>query len=251
MTTEKIRSWLRRLLAAQNPGPVTQISVLMGQLEPEWTIGVSSDTDVSELADRLDNVCRGASYSGAFQFRATDAKGSAMESLSYKVDRADLVHTVKPAELVADLSDAFGEAMRTQHAFAALGLKAAMEAQTMNIEMAKRMVAENQALRGQIESLQRRIESYWEVMHKLNTAEAESKTEKDKSERMGRLAETTVTALMARMFGRATPEGQSIEFRLAMALFRSLAGDPERLQKILPLLTEDERLTAMEAHAPA
>jgi hypothetical protein len=38
---------------------------------------------------------------------------------------------------------------------------------------------------------------------------------------------------------------------MAMSLFRSLASDLDRVQKILPLLTEPERLAAMELMRPA
>jgi hypothetical protein len=49
---------------------------------------------------------------------------------------------------------------------------------------------------------------------------------------------------MARLFGKGTPEAETIEMRMARAFLRSLSDD--QLQKIAAILSEDQRIALFE-----
>ncbi len=156
-----------------------------------------------------------------------------------------------PKGVPPSVEETVSVSLRQNRAFAALGLDSIMKAQRTTERLMDRVEAENAKLRKENVELRARLTDQWEVMHKLNTNELETKQEKDRVERLGRMGETFANALMARLFGRgATAEGQTVEYRMAMALFRSLASDMERVNKILPHLTQDEQIAAMELMRP-
>lgn len=250
--SQRIEEWLERLRKAENPGPVTRITVARNQKEVGWIFDVTLETKLGELAERIDNSCRESGYSGIYELRAFDAAERFIEPLAHKVQATEIVPMGSgPMSLPTGIEETVSVSLRQNRAFAALGLDSIMKAQRATERLMDRIEGENAELRKENERLRGRLVDHWEVMHKINTNELEMKQEKDKIERMGQMGETFANALMARLFGRgATPEGQSVEYRMAMTLFRSLASDMERVHKILPHLTEPERLAAMELMRP-
>ncbi len=248
----RIEEWLERMRKAENPGPVTRITAARNQREVGWVFDIGPSTNLGELAERIDNACRDAGFSGVYELRALDAEGRFIAPFAHKVQLAEILPAGGgPMALLPSVEETVSVSLRQNRAFAALGLDSIMKAQRTTERLMDRVEAENAKLRKENVSLRGMLTDQWDVMHKLNTNEIETKQEKDKVERMGRMGETFANALMARLFGRgATPEGQTVEYRMAMTLFRSLASDIERVNKILPHLTEDERLAAMELMRP-
>src|SRR5262249_11989291 len=113
---------------------------------------------------------------------------------------------------------------------------------------------ENAALRQENERLRQKVSDLWDVMEKLNTHEVETKQETLKLEQMGRMGALAIDAVMRRLIGGGAT-AQTLDQQMAQTLFRSLASDIDRVQKIFPLLTDAERLAVMElirnATAPA
>ncbi len=248
----RIEEWIERMRKAENPRPVTRITAARNQREVGWVFDVGPDTNLGELAERIDNACRDAGYSGLYELRALDAEGRFIAPFAHKVQLAEIVPTGGgPPALPPSVEETVSVSLRQNRAFAALGLDSIMKAQRTTERLMDRVEAENAKLRKENVELRARLTDQWEVMHKLNTNELETKQEKDRVERLGRMGETFANALMARLFGRgATAEGQTVEYRMAMALFRSLASDMERVNKILPHLTQDEQIAAMELMRP-
>ena len=248
----RIEEWLERMRKAENPGPVTRITAARNQREVGWVFDIGPSTNLGELAERIDNACRDAGFSGIYELRALDAEGRFIAPFAHKVQLAEILAAGGGSlALPPSIEETVSVSLRQNRAFAALGLDSIMKAQRTTERLMDRIESENAKLRKENVGLRTMLTDQWDVMHKLNTNEIETKQEKDKVERMGRMGETFANALMARLFGRgATPEGQTVEYRMAMTLFRSLASDIERVNKILPHLTEDERLAAMELMRP-
>jgi len=249
--SQRIEEWLERMRKAENPGPVTRITVARNQREIGWIFDVTPETNLGELAERIDNACRDAGYSGLYELRAL-AGDQFIAPFAHKVQATEIVSVgSSPMSLPPSVEETVSVSLRQNRAFAALGLDSIMKAQRATERLMDRIEGENTELRKENMRLRNKLADHWEVMNKLNTNELELKQEKDKIERLGQMGETFANALMARLFGRAaTPEGQSVEYRMAMTLFRSLASDKERVHKILPHLTEPERLAAMELMRP-
>jgi len=249
--SQRIEEWLERMRKAENPGPVTRITVARNQREIGWIFDVTPETNLGELAERIDNACRDAGYSGLYELRAL-AGDQFIAPFAHKVQATEIVAMgSSPMSLPPSVEETVSVSLRQNRAFAALGLDSIMKAQRATERLMDRIEGENTELRKENMRLRNKLADHWEVMNKLNTNELELKQEKDKIERLGQMGETFANALMARLLGRAaTPEGQSVEYRMAMTLFRSLASDMERVYKILPHLTEPERLAAMELMRP-
>jgi hypothetical protein len=250
--SQRIEEWLERMRKAQNPGPVAKITASRNSRDVGWIYEVSEQTNLGELAERIDNACRDAGFAGTYELKALDAEGRFIAPFAHKAQVTEIVQMGGGAPpLPVSVEESIGVSLRHNRAFAALGLDSIMKAQRATERLMDRLEAEVTELRKENAQLRRKLVDHWDVMHRLNTHEVETRQEKDKIERMGRMGETFANALMARIFGRgATLEGQSVEYRMAMTLFRSLASDLERVQKILPFLTEDERLAAMELMRP-
>jgi hypothetical protein len=249
----RIEEWLERMRKAENPGPVARVTAARNGREVGWIFDVNAESHLGDLAERIDNACRDAGFAGTYELRALDSEGHFIAPLAHKAQVAEIVPMGGglPA-MPMGVEESIGASLRHNRAFAALGLDSIMKAQRATERLMDRLETENGELRKDNARLRNKLVEHWETMEKLNTHELETKQETEKIERMGRMGETFANALMARLFGRAaTPEGQSVEYRMAMSLFRSLASDMERVQKILPLLTEPERLAAMELMRPA
>ena len=249
----KIEEWLERMRKAENPGPVARVTAARNGREVGWIFDVTAETQLGDLAERIDNACRDAGFAGTYELRALDAEGRFIAPLAHRAQVAEIV-PVGPnlPAMPIGVEESIGASLRHNRAFAALGLDSIMKAQRATERLMDRLESEAAELRKENAKLRTKLVDHWETMEKLNTHEVEAAQEREKIERLGRMGETFANALMARLFGRAgTPEGQSVEYRMAMALFRSLASDMERVQKILPLLTEPERLAAMELMRPA
>ncbi len=248
----RLEEWLERVHASNNPGPVARITATRNNRDVGWLFEVNANTNLAELAERIDNACRDAGFGAIYELRAIDAEGRFIAPFAHKPQVAEIVPAgggPPPMPIGVDASNA--ASLRNNRSFSALGLESVMKAQRATERLLDRYEAEVAELRKENARLRSRIADHWETMHKLNTHELETKQEKDKIERLGRMGETFANALMARVFGRAaTPEGQTVEYRMAMALFRSLASDMERVHKILPHLTQDEQLAVMELMRP-
>jgi hypothetical protein len=226
--------------------------VARNQREVGWIFDVTAETNLGELAERIDNACRDSGYSGLYELRAVDAAGQFIAPFAHKVQATEIVPIGPPGmSLPSSVEETVNVSLRQNKAFAGLGLDSILKAQRATERLMDRIEAENTELRKENARLRDKLADHWEVMHKINTNELETKEEKGKIEALSRMGQTFANALMVRLFGRdATPEGQAVEYQLAMTLFRSLASDLERVYKILPHLTEAERLAAMELMRP-
>ena len=70
----KIEEWLERLRAAKNPGPVVRITVVRNGRDVGWSYDLDEDTDLTQLAERIDNAARGVGYPTC-ELRAFDDQG--------------------------------------------------------------------------------------------------------------------------------------------------------------------------------
>jgi hypothetical protein len=244
----RIEEWLERMRKAENPGPLARVTAARNSRDVGWVFDVTSETHLGDLAERIDNACRDAGFAGTYELRALDSEGRFIAPLAHKAQVAEIVPMgggLPPMPM--GVEESIGASLRHNRAFAALGLDAIMKAQRATERVMDRLETEIGELRKENAKLRNKLVEHWEAMEKLNTHELETKQETEKIVRMGRMGETFANALMARLFGgKGTPEGQSVEARMAMSLFRSLASDMERVHKILPFLTEPERLAAME-----
>jgi hypothetical protein len=251
--SQKIEEWLGRMRQAKNPGPVVRITAARNNRDVGWVFDVDEDSDLSELAERIDNAGRDAGFVGTYELRAFDEEERFIAPLAHRVQATEIVPAGLggPPALPMSVEATVDAALQNSRAFTTLGLESIMKAQRATERMMNRLEDENTELRKENARLRTKLVEHWELMEKLNTHELETKQEKDKVERMGRMGENLVNAVMARVLGRgATPEGQTMEHRMAMTLFRSLAHDLDRANKILPLLTDEERVLVMELMRP-
>ncbi len=248
----RLEEWLERMLAATSPGPVARITATRNNRDAGWIFEVKPDTNLAELAERIDNACRDAGFGAIYELRALDAEGNFIAPFAHKAQVAEIVPAnVGPPPVPIGVDASIAASLRSNRSFTGLGLDAIMKALRATERLVDRLEGEVAELKKENARLRSKLADHWDTMHKLNTNELETKQDKDKIERMGRMGETFANALMARVLGRAaTPEGQVVEYRLAMTLFRSLANDMERVQKILPHLTEAEQLAVMELMRP-
>jgi hypothetical protein len=244
----KIEEWIERMRQAQNPGPVTRITACRNNRDIGWVYDIDEDTNIGELAERIDNAGRDAGFS-SYELRAFDDKGRFIAPLQHKIEQTQIVQLAPsaPPTLPMGVEATVVASLKNNRSFASLGLDAVLKAQQMTERIMDILKEENAELRRENEKLREKLVEHWEMMEKINTHEAESKYERDRIERMGRMGETFTTALMGRVFGgQTTPEGQSIEYKMAMSIFRSLGNDLGRANQILALLSEEERVIVME-----
>lgn len=241
-----LEEWLERMTAARKPGPAVRVTAARNHRDVGWAFDLVEDSNLGELAERIDNACRDAGFAGTYELRAVDAEGRFIAPFSHKIESTQLVTYNQGASgLAPHVEEATGLALKSHRSFAGLGLQAINSAHNRMERIIGKLETENERLHAENEKLRGRIADTWEMLHKLHTNEAEHKIEVDKSERMGRMAETFVQAGAARLFGPG-PEAASIHHRLLERILRSIAQDPERAQKIMEPMTDDERLGLME-----
>jgi hypothetical protein len=244
----KIEEWIEQMRLAKNPGPVVRVTVARNGRDMGWSYDVDDDTNVTGLAERIDNSTRNGGFSMC-ELRAFDAQGRFMEALQHKVEGVQIVQQVGSGlspGVQMGLEATIASSLKTNRDFTELGLESLKQAHQLADRAMKRLEDENTELRRENERLRQKVADMWDVMEKLNTHELETKHEMLKLEQLGNLGGTFAKALMSRVMGTGTPEGQAINFELAMKLFRSLSTDVERVNKILPILTDAERLSVME-----
>src|SRR4249920_3861774 len=88
--SQRIEEWLERMRKAENPGPVTRITVARNQREIGWIFDVTPETNLGELAERIDNACRDAGYSGLYELRAL-AGDHFIAPFAHKVQATEIV----------------------------------------------------------------------------------------------------------------------------------------------------------------
>jgi hypothetical protein len=246
--SHKIEEWMERLRAAKNPGPVVRITVVRNGREVGWSYDLDEDTNLTELAERIDNAARGAGYPTC-ELRAFDEQGRFMEPLLHKIESTQIVQVqggMSPG-IQMGIEATMAASLKNNRDFVELGLESVKHAYQMSDRAMKRLEDENTELRRENERLRQKVTALWDVMEKINTHELETKQEMVKLEQLGNIGGTLMKAFMARVTGgNATPAGQAINFQIAMKLFTSLATDMDRVNQILPFLTNDEKLAVME-----
>jgi hypothetical protein len=105
--------------------------------------------------------------------------------------------------------------------------------------MMGRLEKENAALRAENGELRKRISDLWELESRIHSEHIDKQVEADRAMRNARMAETFMSGLAARFFGRNTPEGQAASANQAESLLRSI--NHEQAAKIWPLLTDEQR----------
>jgi hypothetical protein len=240
----QIEEWLTRVRETRSPGPAIRIKASERGRDLGWVFDVTDKTDLTELAEGIDRTCRDAGVARC-ELRAENAEGHFVGQLLYKADPpAQIVPTSAGLAVPAAVEDIVKDALQASRSFAGLGFKAIVKNQEVALQMIDRLEKQVTTLTKENTQLRERISERWEIADKLHTHELDDALAKDKAERQGRIAETLVHATMARLFGKGTPEGQAIQMRMAHLFLRSLTND--QLQKIVEVLSEDQRLALFE-----
>jgi len=248
---QKLEEWLTELTTARLPGPIARVvAVRRRSGEEAGTWDVLDKTDLVELALRIDKTLVEFGFRH-YELRALDAESRSMGSLPYEIESAAEIVPIGPSgQVPALVEDTLGQALRSSRSFAGLGFKALIEGYELSKQILAQLEKENAKLREENAALRRRLTEQWEFADRLFTHELSARVDADKAMRQGRMAEMLTSAVMARLAGRdTTPEGQAIQTRMAMSLLRSIR--PDQMQKLLPFLTDDQKLALMELMSQA
>jgi hypothetical protein len=239
----RIEEWLGRMRETC-PGSNVRVTASDRGRDLGWVFDVTDKTDTSELAETIEKTCCDAGVIRC-DLRAESADGHFAGQLVHKVDPpAQIVSTNATLAVPAAIEDIVEHALQTSRSFAGLGFKAIVKNHEVALHMIDRLDKQVAALTKENTQLRERLSSQWEIADKLHTHQLDDHLAKDKAERQGRIAETLVHATMARLFGKGTPEAETIEMRMARAFLRSLSDD--QLQKIAAILSEDQRIALFE-----
>ena len=244
--TTRLEEWLERMqtFRSDHAGAAVSVQVTRNNRDTGWMFQLNAETNLAELVDHIDSSCRDSGFAGPYELRAFDAEGRLCGPFKYTAQVAEIVPS---SHMMPGLVEAAMEkGLQTQTAFTGLALKGMAQSQRYTMAMMDRLEKENARLAKENDALRNRLAEHWDTIEKLNTHELETKEQSERVRRMGNLAETAVTALMSRFTGQGSTASQVIDMRLFQSLFRSLASEPERLNKILELLGEDERIAVME-----
>ena len=128
--SQRIEEWLERMRKAENPGPVTRISAVRSGREVGWIFDVYAETNLADLAERIDNACRDAGFAGTYELRALDAEGHFIGPFAHKAQVAEIVPMGSGLPMLSpNVEETVGVSLRQNRAFAALGLDSIMKAQ--------------------------------------------------------------------------------------------------------------------------
>ncbi len=239
-----IEEWLTRMRDFRSPDPVVRVTAEERGHDLGWVFTITDTSNLGELADTVDRTCSDAGVLRC-QLRAFDAEGRWMGQLLHKVEEsAQIVPANTQLALPAGVEDIVQHALQTSRSFAGLSFKAIVKNHDLALQMIDRLDKQVGALTRENADLRQRLADRWEVTDKLHSHQLEDDLARDKAVRQGRIAETLVHATMARLFGQSTPEGQSIQIRMAHAFLRSLSD--EQKQKIAEVLTEDQKIALSE-----
>lgn len=244
----KLEEWLERMQTFQSDhaGAAVSIQVTRNNRDLGWHFEINAETNLAELVDHIDSSCRDSGFAGPYELRAFDAQGRLCGPFSYKTQVAEIVPSSASMMMPEALASTFDVGLQSQTAFTKIALKGIAQSHRYTTSMMDRLEKENARLAKERDELRIKLDSHLDTLEKLNTHEIEAKEEAERVKRMGNMAETVMTALVGRFTGKGTTESQVIDMRLGQLLFRSLASDLPRMQKLLEHLTDDERMAVME-----
>lgn len=249
MTPMKLEDWLSRMQSFKTDtvGNAATIHVARGGRALGWVFSINEKTDIAELVDHIDGACRDSGFAGPYELTALDANGNLCGPFKYTAAVTEIMSTSSSAAMIPHVVEGSLETgLNTQTAMTGLALKGVAWSQKTAERMMDRLEKENARLLKHNQELQAKVQSHWDEIEKLNTHQLETAHEIERVKRMGNLAETAVTALMAKLTGKGAPESSIIDLKLAAGLFRSIAASPERMAKIIDLLGDDERMALFE-----
>jgi hypothetical protein len=236
-----IEEWLTRMRESAQ-GLHVHIAASDHGRDLGWAFELTDNSE-AELAERIERTCMDAGVDRC-NLRA-EADGRFLGQLAFKAEPpAQIVPVHQQLAIPAAVEDIVQHALQSSRSFAGLGLKAIVKNHEVALAMIDRLDKQVVALTKENAQLRERLSEQWEIADRLHTHRLDDHLAKDKAERQGRIAETLVHAAMARIFGAGTAEGQAVEMRMVYALLRSLTD--EQTQKIIDLLTEDQRVALAE-----
>lgn len=242
----KLEDWLRQMQAfsADHAGPAVKILARRNKRELGWTWELNGETNINDLVEHIDSACRDSGFAGPYELFAYDAEDRFCAPYNYTAQVAEIV-TTSPA-LPASIENTLSIGVQAQSALTGLALRGVAMGQKHLQAVIDRLEKENKRLTSENDALRTKLVGHWDTIEKLNTHELENREQAERTKRMGSIAETAITAMMARLTGKGSTPSQVIDMKLFQMLFKSLAGDADRLQKILALLGDDERLAVMD-----
>jgi hypothetical protein len=237
----RIEEWLTRMRESAAGKPV-RVTASERSRDLGWAFELA-DSSETELAERIERTCLDAGVSRC-DLRA-ESEGRFVGQLVFKADPpAQIVPANNQLAVPAAVEDIVQHALQASRSFAGLGFKAIVKNHEVALAMIDRLDRQVSALTKENTQLRERLSDQWEIADRLHTHRLDDHLAKDKAERQGRIAETLVHAAMARLFGSGTPEAQTVEMRMAYAFLRSLSD--EQVQKIIEVLTEDQKIALFE-----
>jgi len=239
-TRIELEDWLLRMTQAKGPGPAVHVVAYRGGNPLQWRVELGGSVDLGLIADRIDDQLRDEVIFHC-ELQALDTKGELVGKLQYDTSKERTAQIMPQATsmISARVEDTVEYALRSSRSFAGLGFKAVIESYEMFKSMMGRLEKENAALRTENSELRKRISDLWELESRIHSEHIDKQVEADRSMRHARMAETFMSGLAARFFGRNTPEGHAASANLAGSLLRSI--NPEQAAKIWPLLTDEQR----------
>ena len=243
----KLEDWLTRMQAfsSDTVGPAVKILVRRKNREVGWTFEMNADTKIADLVEHIDGACRDTGFAGPYELFAYDADDKLCGPFIHTAQVAEIVTTPAPM-LPASFESALAIGVQAQGQLTGLALRGVAMGQKHLQSVIDRLEKENKRLTQECDGLRAKLVAHWDTLEKLNTHELENREQAERTRRMGNIAETAITAMIAKFTGKGTPASQVIDIKLFHSLFRNLASSPERLGKILELLEDDERMAVME-----
>lgn len=244
----KLEDWLSRMqvFSSDHVGPAVKILVRRNKREVGWTFEMSAETKIEDLVEHIDGACRDAGFSGPYELFAYDADDRLCGPFTHTAQVAEIVTTSAAPMLPASFEQSLTIGVQAQGQLTGLALRGVAMGQKHLQSVIDRLEKENKRLTQENDGLRTKLVAHWDTLEKLNTHELENREQAERTRRMGNIAETAITAMIAKFTGKGTPASQVVDMKLFHSLFRNLASAPERLAKILELLEEDERLAVME-----
>ena len=240
----RIEEWLTRMREMAAPAAAVRITAAERGRDLGWVFDLAASTSIADVAETIDRTCCDSGVARC-ELRAFTSEGRWLGQLVHNVDPPEQIVPVSAQlALPAGVEDVLGHVLDATRSFAGLSFKAIVKNQEIAVQMVDRLEKRVDVLTRENADLRQRLADRWEVTDKQHTGQLDDDLARDKAMRNGRVAETFVNAIMARFFGTGTPEGQSIEIRMARAFLLSLA--PEQCQKIMEILSEDQRVALAE-----
>jgi hypothetical protein len=243
----KLEDWLRQMQAfsADHAGPAVKILARRNKRDLGWSWEINGETNIDDLVEHIDSACRDSGFAGPYELFAYDVEDRFCAPYTYMAQVAEIITTSSPA-LPAAFENTLSIGVQAQTQLTGLALRGVAMGQKHLQAVIDRVEKENKRLTSENDGLRAKLVAHWDTIEKLNTHELENREQAERTKRMGSIAETAITAMMARLTGKGSSPAQVIDMKLFQMLFKSLSTDPERLQKILAHLGDDERLAVMD-----